>query len=68
MTLWKVCKHFYINSNVPTYDVEPYNLKGHLKCCLKYYGIKGLKGCYLSRKRAERKAAALNAGVHNNAN
>lgn len=33
MALWKVCKHFYINSDKPTYDVLPYNLKGHLLCC-----------------------------------
>ena len=46
MTLWKVVKHYY-NSNTPTYEIMPYNLKGHLKCCWKFYGIKGLKWCYL---------------------
>lgn len=59
MTLWKVCRHFYINSDKPTYEVLPYNLKGHLKCCWKWYGIKGLKWCYLSKKQAERKANEL---------
>lgn len=61
MTLWKVCKHFYSDKSI--YDVLPYNLKGHLKCCWKYYGFRGLKGCYLFKKRAERKAAKLNAAL-----
>lgn len=62
MTLWKVCKHFYINSDRPVYDVAPYNLIGHLKCCWKWYGWNGLKWCYLSKRRAERKAAELTVG------
>jgi hypothetical protein len=60
MTLWKVVKHFYINSDAPTYEVLPYNLKGHLICCWKWYGWKGLKWCYLFKKCAEHKAAELN--------
>lgn len=64
MTLWKVEKYYHNkNNNVPVYEVAPYNLKGHLKCCWKYYGLSGLKWCYLSKKRAERKAAALNKKV-----
>ena len=64
MTLWKVCKHFYINSDRPTYDVLPYNLNGHLKCCWKWYGIKGLKWCYLFKKQADKKAKKLNDEVN----
>lgn len=63
MTLWKVCKHFYVNSDKPVYDVYPYNLRGHLKCCWKYYGISGLKLCYLSKKQAECMAKKLNNEV-----
>ena len=59
MTLWKVVKHFYINSKEPTYEVEPYHFWGHLKCCWKWYGIHGLKCCYLSKRRAESKAKEL---------
>ena len=60
MTLWRVRKHYCINSDRPIYDVMPYNLKGHLFCCWKWYGIGGLKWCYLSKKLAEHKAAELN--------
>ena len=60
MTLWKVCKHFYINSDRPIYDVMPYHFWGHLKCCWKWYGWSGLKKCYLIKKRAELEAARLN--------
>lgn len=62
MTLWKVDKHYH-NSNTPTYEVTPYNLKGHLKCCWKWYGIKGLKWCYLFKKQAEHKAEKLNKHI-----
>ena len=60
LKFWKVCKHFYINSDKTVYDVMPYHFLGHLRCCLKYHGIRGLKWCYLSKKRAERKATELN--------
>lgn len=59
MTLWKVNK-YYFNNSTPTYEVMPYNLKGHLKCCWKWYGFKGLKWCYLFKKQAEYKARKLN--------
>lgn len=59
MTLWKVDRYYH-NSNIPTYEVAPYNFKGHLKCCWEWFGIKGLKWCYLSKKQAEHKAEKLN--------
>ena len=59
MTLWKVHKYYDKNDNV-YYDVMPYNLRGYLKCCLKWYKLKGLKWCYLFKKQAERKAMILN--------
>lgn len=59
MTLWKVHKYYDIKDNVH-YDVMPYDFKGHLKCCWKWYGIKGLKWCYLFKKQAENKAKKLN--------
>lgn len=58
MTLWIVNRCYF--NNTPTYEVMPYNLKGHLKCCWKWYGIKGLKWCYLFKKQAEYKARKLN--------
>jgi hypothetical protein len=63
LVFYKVDKHFYVNSDKPFYDVLPYHFWGHLKCCYKYYGIKGLKWCYLSKKWAERKAKKLNSEV-----
>lgn len=64
MKLWRVNKHFYINRTKPFYDIAPYHFWGHLKCCCKWYGIRGLKWCYLSKKRAERKAKKLNNEVN----
>lgn len=58
MTLWKVNRHF--NCGMLVYDVSPYDLLGHLSCCWRWYGIKGLKWCYLLKKQAERKARKLN--------
>ena len=58
MTLWKVDKYYH--NNIPVYKVMPYNLRGHLRCCLKWYGIKGLTWCYLLKKQAEHKAKKLN--------
>lgn len=60
MTLWKVNAYFYNNSNTPIYKIAPYDLLGHLKCCLQWYGLKGLKWCYLFKKQAENKANKLN--------
>ncbi len=66
MTLWKVDRYYFNHNNTPTYAVMPYHLKGHLKCCWKWYGLKGLKWCYLSKKRAEKKAKKLNNLVGSN--
>ena len=60
MTLYKVDKCYLGSNYAPTYVVLPYNLRGHLKCCIKWYGFKGLKWCYLFKKQAERKAKELN--------
>ena len=62
MTLWKVHKYYDENDNI-YYDVMPYNLRGHLKCCWKWYGLKGLKWCYLFKKQAENKARKLNKHI-----
>ena len=29
MTLWKVDKYYFNNEDTPTYEVMPYNLRGH---------------------------------------
>ena len=60
MTLWKVDKYYLNNSDIPRYKVMPYNLRGHLSCCKKWYGFKGLKHCYLFKIQAEHKARKLN--------
>lgn len=59
MTLWKVDKYYY-DSDTPVFEATPYNLRGHLKSCWKWYGLKGLKWCYLSKRKAENKARKLN--------
>ena len=65
MTLWKVDKYYHnSNGNVPVYEVIPYNFRGHLICCWKWYGLKGLKWCYLFKKQAENKARKLNGGFN----
>lgn len=64
MTLWKVDKYYFNNSDTPTYEVMPYSLRGHLSCCWKWYGFKGLKWCYLFKKQAERKASKLNSHIN----
>lgn len=61
MTLWKVVACY--PDDKPTFVVLPYDFFGHLKCCWKWYGIKGLKWCYLSCKQAEKKADRLNRDV-----
>jgi hypothetical protein len=58
MTIWKVYKYYDRKDNI-YYMMLPYDLKGHLLCCFKWYGLKGLKWCYLSKKQAERKIAKL---------
>jgi len=61
MTLWKVDVLYHNeNNNIPVYTVLPYHFRGHLICCWRWYGIKGLKWCYLFKKQAERKAKRLN--------
>ena len=59
MTIWKVEKCYTNDDNI-IYNAYPYDLKGHLKACKKWYGIRGLKWCYLSWKRARNKAKKLN--------
>ena len=59
MTLWKV-NRYYRNDDKPVFEAMPYNLRGHLICCCKWYGFKGLKWCYLFKKQAENKAKRLN--------
>lgn len=59
MTLWKV-KKCYVNNDEILHIVMPYSLFGHLGCCFKWYGLKGLKWCYLFKKQAIRKANKLN--------
>ena len=59
MTLWKVGKYYH-NGNTPNFDVVSYNSKDYLICCWKWYGINGLRWCYLSKKQAECKAKKLN--------
>ena len=66
MTLWKVDKYYFNNDDTPTYEVMPYNLRGHLSCCLKWYGFKGFKWCYLFKWQAERKARKLNKQIKEN--
>lgn len=59
MMIWKVCKHYH-NSNVPIYEVLPFDSSGYLTSCFKWYGFKALRWCYLFKKQAERKADKLN--------
>lgn len=62
MTLWRVCKTYDQNDSI-RYVVLPYDFWGHIKCCIKWYGFKGLKRTYLSEKRAEKVANKLNKEV-----
>jgi hypothetical protein len=62
MTLWRVVAVYDPDDNI-YYDVVPYNFWGHIKCCIKWYGFKGLKRTYLSEKKAEKVAAKLNKEV-----
>lgn len=58
MTLWKVNKYYNKQDKI-YYEVSPYNFIGHLKCCFKWYGWKGLRWCYLFKWQAELKAKNL---------
>ena len=60
MRLWRVDKHVYITSDKPVYEVTPLRFFEYIKCCCRYYGIKGLNRCYLFKWQAERKANKLN--------
>ena len=53
MTLWKVEKCYKKDDSIQYY-VMPYNFKGVMKGCLRYFGIKGLKDMHLSRRKAEK--------------
>lgn len=64
MTLWKVDKFYDTNDNI-YYEVVPYGFKGHLECCWKWFGLRGLKWCYLSKKQAKNKANKLNRCIQN---
>ena len=66
MTLWTVDKYYLGDSDEPVYNITPRDLKGYLYCCLKWYGINGLRWCYLSRKQAANKANKLNRMLTNN--
>ena len=58
MNLWLVRKFYDKNDNI-YYEAHPYSIKGHIKCCILWYGFKGLKHCYLSKYKANRVAAKL---------
>lgn len=62
MTLWRVIKSYDRNDNA-YYVALPYDFWGYIKCCIKWYGFKGLKRAYLSEKKAEKVAAKLNKEV-----
>lgn len=62
MTLYKVYS-YYDKYDTLRHEVVPYDLTGYLKCCFKWYGIDGLKHCYLFRKQAEKKAEELNLTI-----
>lgn len=66
MTLWKIHRSYGENDKI-YYDVVPYNMIGHLKCCIKWYGWRGLKWTYLSEKAAWKKAKKLADKEGNNA-
>ena len=60
LTLWKVSKRYISNGEVE-FDVMPHNFFGHLKCCIKWYGIKYIfKDMYLTEKKANKIAAKKN--------
>ena len=59
MTLWGVCKRYGQNDEIEFY-VMPYNFIGHLRCCIKWFGIKGMKNMYLTKKQANKVAEKKN--------
>ena len=62
MTLWRVFR-CYLSDDTIKYVVVSHDLKEHLKCCWKWLGLKGLKGYYLFKWQAKRKARKLNKEV-----
>ena len=62
MTLWGVCKRYGQNDEIEFY-VMPYSFLGHLKCCIKWFGIKGMKNMYLTEKKANKVAEKKNKEV-----
>lgn len=58
MTLYKVAKTYRSNDEID-YVVLPYDFWGHIKCCIKWYGFRGLKKTYISEKRANKVATKL---------
>lgn len=63
MTLWKVHRYYDKNDEI-YYDVVPYDFFGHIKCCIKWYGLQGLKYTYLSKKKAEKIAYVLTTEIN----
>ena len=59
MTLWKVDRVDRNHSKRPGYIVSPYDMVGHIKCCIEWYGWEGLRWCYLFKWQAELKAKSL---------
>jgi hypothetical protein len=57
---WYKVQKFYNKDDNSYYDVLPYSFWGHIDCCIRWYGWKGLKRCYLSKKKATRVATKLN--------
>lgn len=59
MTLWGVDKCYW-EDNKPHYVVLPYNFRGTLISCWKWFGLRGLKNKYLSKRYAEKVANKRN--------
>lgn len=62
MSIWLVRK-FYDKNDNPYYEAHPHSFWGHIKCCVKWYGWKGLKRCYLSEKKATKVAEKLSRSI-----
>ena len=58
MTVYKIFD-YYDKHDVHRYYVLPCDLFTYVK----WYGLKVLKNCYLSRRRAEKKAQLLNTTI-----
>ena len=64
LRLWKVCKRYGANDEIEFY-VMPYSFCGHLKCCIKWYGIKYMfKNMYLTEKKANKVAEKKNNALN----